>query len=166
MSILSILAPYKIAAEVAVFGAVAIGGAWGVHTVLERARETGRNEVRGEWKAADVARIEAEQKIAAAQTVTRDLAVMQGEARDKTINAAVAASAAAVVSLRGTVASQQAQLATASVETARKYSAVAGAVFTECADRYRSVAAEAERNASAARTLNDAWPVVEKKPAN
>lgn len=158
---LAALAPYKLAAEVVVFGALALGVSYGAHRVLENARETGRGEVRAEWAAADVARVSAEQKIAAAQNATRDLAVAQGEQREKTINAAVAASAAAVVSLRSTVANQQAQLATASVETARRYSAVAGTVFAECTERYRSVAEAAERNANYARTLNQAWPTSE-----
>jgi len=152
------LSPYKLAAEVAVFGALALGVMYGVHRVLENARETGRAEVRQEWAAADVARVGAEQKIAAAQTATRDLAVAQGEQRDKTITVSAAALATAAASLRSATASQQAQLATASVETARRYSITASSVFAECVAQYQSVAESAERNASAARTLNDAWP--------
>jgi hypothetical protein len=158
MIALAALAPYKLAAEVAVFGALAAGVAWGGHTVLERAREKGREEVRLEWRTADLARVEAETKLAAAQNATREMAMQQGEQREKTIKDSATALAGAAASLRSTVANQQTQLATASAETARRYSIVASTVFTECADRYRSVAEAAERSASTARTLSEAWP--------
>lgn len=165
MNILTALAPYKLAAEVAIFGALAAGAAWGVHTVLEGQREKGREEVRIEWRTADLARVEAENKLAAVQNATRELAVAQGEQREKTIKDSAAALAGAAASLRGAVAGHQTQLTTASAETARRYSLVASTVFTECADRYRSVAEAAERSASTARTLSEAWPTApETKP--
>lgn len=158
MSIIDILSPYKLAAEIAVFGALAGGVVYGIHEFLEHEQDIGAARVQALWDKETADRTAAALKLTADQNAARDLAAQQGADREKTINAAVTASAAAVVSLRNTIASQQAQLSTASIETNRKYSAVASTIFAECSERYRSVAAEAERNANAARTLSDAWP--------
>lgn len=156
--ILAALTRYKLAAEILAALVLLATLLWGFNRFCEAKRDEGRAEVRTQWREADLARAEAENKIAALQTANRDLAVAQGEQREKAINTAVAASAAAVVSLRSTIASQQAQLATASIETNREYSRIAGTVFAECSERYRGMAEAAERNANAARTLSDAWP--------
>jgi hypothetical protein len=155
---LAVLSRYKLAAEILAALALLAALLWGFNRFCEAKRDEGREEVRLQWGRANLAREQAETKIAALQTANRDLAVAQGEQREKAINTAVAASAAAVVSLRSTIASQQAQLATASVETNREYSRIAGTVFAECSERYRGMAEAAERNANAARTLSDAWP--------
>lgn len=149
---------YKRWIEVAAIGLVILGALWAFHSFSERQREIGREEIRLEWREAEVKRVEAENKLLAAQNAVRDMAKTQGEEREKTINAAIAASTANAVSLRGVLTSQQAQLASANIETARRYSAVASAVFAECTEENRWLAAEAERNANYARTLSDAWP--------
>lgn len=158
IALVAFFSRYKIAAEALAALALLAGLLYGFHRFCESLREVGRNEVRIEWREADVKRIEAENKLAAAQNANRDLAVAQGEQREKTITAAVSATSAAVVGLRGIIASQQTQLSTANIEANRRYSAAAGAVFAECTERYRSMAEAAERSDNAARTLNAAWP--------
>lgn len=156
--ILAFFARYKLAAEILAALALLAALLWGFNRFCEAKRDEGRAEVRTQWREADLARAEAENKIAALQNANRDLAVAQGEQREKAINTAVAASASAVVSLRSALASQQAQLATASIEANRQYSRTASAVFAECVERYKSVAEDAARLDNAARTLDAAWP--------
>lgn len=155
---IAMLARYKIAAEILAALALLAGLLYGFHRFCEAQREVGRNEVRIEWREAEVKRVEAEQKIATARQETRDLAVNQGEQREKTIAAAFASNASAIVSLRGANANYQAQLATANIETNRRFAATASTVFAECVERYNEVAKDAARLDNAARTLNDAWP--------
>ena len=151
---------YKRWFEIAAIGAVIIGVLWAFHSWSEKQREKGREEIRIEWREAEVKRIEAENKLLAAQNAVRDIAKSQGEEREKIIANAFAANTAAVVSMRGTIANQQAQLATASIETTRRYSAAAGSVFAECVERYNAVAKDAARLDNAARTLDAAWPTL------
>lgn len=149
---------YKRWIEIAAIGLVILAALWAFHAFSERQREIGREEIRIEWREAEVKRVEAENKLLAAQNAVRDMAKIQGEEREKVISTAFAANTAAVVSMRGTISNQQAQLATASIETTRRYSAAAGSVFAECVERYNAVAKDAARLDNAARTLEAAWP--------
>ena len=49
------LARYKLGAEILVFSLLASAGIYGVHLVLEHARDAGRAEVRAEWDRASAA---------------------------------------------------------------------------------------------------------------
>jgi uncharacterized protein YhaN len=155
---ISIIAQYKRWFEIGTIALVIIGALWGFHAFSERQREIGRNEIRLEWREAEVKRIEAENKLLAVQNAARDIANKEGQEREKAINNAFAANSAALVSLRGTISNQQAQLATANIETLRRYSSTASAVFAECAAEYSEMAKEAARGYNAARTLDQAWP--------
>jgi hypothetical protein len=46
---LAALAPYKLAAEIAMFGALAAGAAFGIHQLLEYDRDIGGAEVQLRW---------------------------------------------------------------------------------------------------------------------
>lgn len=153
-----ILSQYKRWFEVAAIGAVILGALWAFHAFSESQREIGRQEIRLEWREADIKREEAESKLLASQNAVRDLASTQGNEREKNIISAFAANTAAVVGMRNDNANQQAKLATANIETLRRYSATAGTVLTECFERYSAMGKDAARSDNAARTLDAAWP--------
>lgn len=155
---IAIIAQYKRWFEIGAIALVILGALWGFHAFSERQREIGRKEIRLEWREAEVKRVEAENKLLAVQNAARDLANKEGQEREKAINTAFAANSAALVSLRGTISNQQAQLATASIETLRRYSSTASAVFAECVQEYSALGKDAARLDNAARTLDAAWP--------
>ena len=74
-------------------------------------------------------------------------------------NAAAATAARADAdSLRGQLATARDQLPGASCASIRLYAGNVGELFSACAAAYRDMAEEADRNATSARTLMDAWP--------
>lgn len=159
MSILAALAPYKIGAEIAVFGALAGGAMFGVHELLEHERNIGRAEVQQRWDNQTVADKEAARKQEADFTTRLNEATQNGAAREETIRNLVAASGNANLGLRDTLATIRSSVPGATVETLGKSVATLSTVFADCAGRYQAMAATADRHANDAKTLSDAWPV-------
>ncbi len=158
MSIVTALLPYKLVAEIVVFGALASGVILGVHLVLERQRDIGRAEVQARWdkKVADdkeAAHIRTEQM--ATQVAN---AVTQGAKRDETIQALAATVAASSGSLRDAIAKTNRGVPSLSVDALRELTSTYGQLLGECEGRRAAVAGEAEKLNSEKRTLMEAWP--------
>jgi hypothetical protein len=152
------LVPYKLAAEIAVLGILAAAGACGVHLVLERARETGRTEVRAEWDRQITKDKEAAAAITDAWRGARDTAVTEGAKREETIRSLAATSAAATGGLRDAVAKIDRAVPDYSADALRALTGTYGQLLAECSGRYQGVAVEADRLNSEKRTLIEAWP--------
>ena len=152
------LARYKLGAEILVFGALAAGGAYGAHLVLEHAREAGRAEVRAEWDRTSAAA----EKAAQAQTdnwrAQRDAATTEGAKREETIRSLAATSAAAAGGLRDAVAKIDRAVPDYSTDALRAVTSTYGQLLAECAGRRGEVAAEAELLNSEKRTLIESYP--------
>jgi hypothetical protein len=152
------LAPYKLAFEILVFGALAAGVVYGAHQVLEHEREIGRQEVRAEWDQ----QIAKDKEAARAQTddwrAQRDTAATEGAKREETIRSLAATSAAAAGSLRDAVAKINGAVPNYSADALRALSSTYGQLLEECAGRRRELAEETERINSEKRTLIEAWP--------
>jgi len=152
------LAPYKLCAEILVFGALAAGSAYGAHLVLEHAREAGRAEMRGEWDRANAAAEKAAQVQTDSWRVQRDAAATEGVKREETIRSLAAASAAVAGELRDAVTKIDRGVPDYSADALRAVARTYGELLTECAGRRGEVAAEAERLNSEKRTLIESWP--------
>jgi hypothetical protein len=158
------LAPYKLAAEILIFGALAVGAAIGIHQFLEHERDIGRQEVQSRWdqqKAADKLAADRQEKD---WREKYDAAINLGSENAKALRTDASAARAASDRLRDTNQSLQQLLAGASAETARKYAAAYQAVFADCVGRYRSMGEAAQGHANDAATLSAAWPQGASKP--
>jgi hypothetical protein len=132
---------------------------YAVHRFLEHERDIGRNEVRAEYavKLADAKEVAAIQL--KEMTAQRDTAISKGTEREQTLRAVSASAAAASVSLRDTLESIRNGVPTATIEALRNSTGTLTTVLTECQGRYRDLAEKADRHASDAKTLSDAWPI-------
>jgi hypothetical protein len=158
MSIVTALAPYKLAAEIMVFGALASGVAFGIHEFLEHERDVGRAEVQALWDkqiAADkeAARMRTDQMAAQVTAATTN-----GAKRDETIQALAATVAASSGSLRDAIAKVNGGVPGLSADSLRALAGTYGQLLAECQGRRAEVAGEAERLNSEKRTLIEAWP--------
>lgn len=158
MSILNALSPYKLAAEILVFGALAAGVVYEAHQFLEHERDIGRNEVRAEY-----AKQLQEAKDAAHQretelTAQRDKAIENAQERDQTIQALAARSGVSTGSLRDTIAALGDSMSNATADALRQTARTYGDVLAECAARRGELGLEAEKLNSEKRTLIEAWP--------
>jgi hypothetical protein len=158
MSILDALSPYKLGAEIIVFGALAAGAAWGIHMGLEHERDIGRNEVRAEYtkqlqEAKDAAR-QRETEL----TTQRDKAIENANQRDQTIQALTARAGVSSNGLRDTIAAIGNSMSSATADALRQTARTYGDVLAECAARRGELAVEAEKLNSEKRTLIEAWP--------
>jgi hypothetical protein len=159
-AILARLSPYKLAAEIAIFSAVAAGGIYGVHLVLEHQRDIGRAEVRAEWDRATAAAEKAALEQSEAWHAARDAAVNEGAKREETIRSLVATSAAAAGGLRDAIAKVNGAVPNYSPDALRALAGTYGELLEECHRGRREGAEEAERLNSEKRTLIEAWPRV------
>lgn len=78
--------------------------------------------------------------------------------REAKIRRAAAGASNAVDSLRGDLAAIRRRIPELTDEAVRQYATTLGDVFRECAKEYREMAEIADRHASDAKTLSDAWP--------
>lgn len=163
-AILSKLAPYKLAAEILIFGALAAGAAVGIHQFLEHERDIGRQEVQALWDAQKVADERASAKQEKEWREKYDAAINQGAKNAQALRTDAAAVRAASDRLRDTNQSLQQLLAGATAETARKYAATYQAVFADCVRRYSAMGEAAQGHANDAATLSGAWPQGAPKP--
>lgn len=157
-ALLARLAPYKLAAEIIVFGALAAAVLFGVHEFLEHERDIGRQEVQARWdvqKLAD-AKAAADQK----QVWTDQQIGANNHATDRQqINQAAAAAAGAVAgSLRDAIAAFAKARPDDTAATARASAATLGSLLADCEGRYRGMAEIADGHANDVRTLKEAWP--------
>ena len=81
--------------------------------------------------------------------------------REEKLVADAAAAGRAADGLRGEIASLRRGLSAAGAEANRRTADAALDVFQQCADEYRAVAQAADRHASDAVTLDQAWPASE-----
>lgn len=97
------------------------------------------------------------------QAMINQLEAARNEAviREQENRRAAASAAAADSRLRITIADLRRSLAGATAETVRITADAGLAVFAECAAEYRALAEIADRHASDAKTLSDAWPTQE-----
>lgn len=158
------LAPYKLAAEILIFGALGVAAVIGIHQFLEHERDIGRQEVQARWneqKAADKLAAEKQEKD---WREKYDAAINQGAMNAQALRTDAAAARVASDRLRDTNQSLQQLLAGASAETARKYAAAYQAVFADCVGRYREMGEKAQGHANDTATLSAAWPQGVPKP--
>jgi len=80
--------------------------------------------------------------------------------RERDLRADVAALRDSAASVRTQAAEAARRLADAPVPAVLEYANTLGDVFAECSARYGEVAAQADGHASDARTLIEAWPVI------
>lgn len=143
--------------------ALVAGICWGAHQFLEHERDIGRNEVRAEYAqkladAKDAARAREKEL-----TDQRDSAINERNQREQTIRSLSAAAGASANSLRDTLAGISNGVPSASVDALRKSTTTLASVLGECQDRYRELAEKADRHASDAKTLSEAWPTSDRK---
>lgn len=146
--------PAEILAVLALLGALIFG----VVMAAEHQRQIGRDEKQAEWTTANLMA----ERAAAAQTKLwqdkLDLASKGGNEREQTIKALAASASGAASSVRDTSAAISRALSTYSADSLRAVAGAYGDVFTECQDRRRGLAEEAERLNSEKQTLIEAWP--------
>lgn len=145
--------------------ALIAGICWGVHEFLEHERDIGRDEVRTEYA----------QKLAEAKEAAklreddlrdqRDAAVNKGNEREQTLRTVAAGSTAASIGLRDALGTIRDSVSGATIEALRNSTATLSTVLEDCQGRYRSLAEVADRHASDAHTLSDAWPENQVAPA-
>ena len=126
---------------------------------------TGREQIHDKWDADKAIRMQA------ALTAERDArskersmqqqlneAINAAAERETKLRADYSAANAAARGLRNDIAAVRSKLSIATVEACRGTAETALVVFGECADQYQSLAQDADRLGSSAKTLNDAWP--------
>lgn len=155
---IAFLAQYKLAAEIAILGALVAGVAYGGHCLLEHERDIGRNEIRAQWDKQIADDKEAARIRSAELQAQRDAAVTEGTKRDETIRTLAVSSAAATGSLRDAIAKINSAVPNYSADALRALASAYGDVLAECQGRRTEVAEEAERLNSEKRTLIEAWP--------
>lgn len=158
MSILTALAPYKLVAEIVVFGALAAGAVVGVHAFLNHQRDIGRAEVQELWDKQVATDKEAARVRTAEMADQVSAAVTDGVKRDETIQKLATATAAASGGLRDAVAKIDRGVPDYSGDALRALTSTYGQLLAECVGRRTEVAVEAERLNSEKRTLIEAWP--------
>lgn len=155
---IAFLAQYKLAAEIAILGALVAGVAYGGHCLLEHERDIGRNEIRAEWGKQIAADKEAARIRSDEMKAQRDAAQTEGAKRDETIRTLAASSAAATGGLRDAISKINGAVPNYSADALRALASAYGDVLAECQGRRTAVAEEAERLNSEKRTLIEAWP--------
>jgi uncharacterized coiled-coil DUF342 family protein len=152
------LAPYKLAFEIAIFGALAAAVLYGTHELLEHERDIGRNEVRAEYakqlaEAKDAARLREQQLQSQV-----DEANQHARERDQTIQALAARAGVSASSLRDTIAAVSHSLSGASENALRDAASTYRDLFEQCNGRRHEMAGQLEEANSDKKTLIEAWP--------
>lgn len=158
MSLLDALSPYKLIAEIAVVGSLAAGAMVGVHQFLERERDIGRQEVQARWDAQTAKDVLAARAKDAENKTRIDDAEKNGATREQTIRTLAAASGNAAIGLRDTLATIRSGVPSATIGSLGQSVAALSAVLTDCTGRYQGMAKIADRHASDAQKLSEAWP--------
>lgn len=152
------LQPYLWLIKLVAAALAAAGIGYGIHVHNQAQQQIGYDRAVGEYQAkksiADRDSLVKERKL----QKQKDEALDAANERETKLRADYAAAHAAALGLQRTVADLRGQLATAPIEACRATADAALAVFGECEDQYRSVAAAAAGHASDVKTLSDAWP--------
>lgn len=152
------LAPYKLAFEIAIFGAFAAAVLYGAHMGLEHERDIGRNEVRAEYaKQLADAKDAARQREQQLQSQVNE-ANQHAQERDQTIQALAARAGMSTNSLRDTIAAIGGSMSSATADALRNTARTYGDILAECAARRGELAVTAEKLNNEKRTLIEAWP--------
>lgn len=152
------LAPYKLAFEILIFGALVAGAVYGAHEFLEHERDIGRQEVRAEWDRQIAVDKEAARVRTAELQAQANNATTEGAKREETIRSLAATTAAAAGGLRDAVAKINRGVPDYSADALRALAGTYGQLLEECHRGRRESAAESERLNSEKRTLMEAWP--------
>ena len=91
-------------------------------------------------------------------TTQRNQAIENANSRDQIIRSMAAGSASASLGLRDTLAAISRGVPDASVEALRHSTTTLAAVLQNCQSEYRELAEKADRHASDALTMAQAWP--------
>jgi hypothetical protein len=156
--IITLIARYKLALEIAVFGTFVAALLYGCHCLLEHERDIGRNEIRAQWDKQIAADKEAARIRSDELKAQRDTAQIEGAKRDETIRTLAVSSAAATGGLRDAITKINGAVPNYSADALRALASAYGDVLAECQGRRAAVAEEAERLNSEKRTLIEAWP--------
>ena len=151
-------APYKLLAELAVIGALALYGAYEIHVFLLHERELGAQAIQAAWDKQKAADEKAAQEKEALWTTQIQEANGHANQRDETIRVLADATGNANLRLRDALAAIRASVPSATPETLGKTVTTLSAVLQECTGRYRELAEKADRHASDVKTLEEAWP--------
>lgn len=157
-ALLARFAPYKLALEIIVFGALAAFIVAGVHQFLEHERQMGRDEVQTRWDKQVAIDKEAAQKRERELQTQADKAQENATNREQIIRTLAASSASTSISLRDTITAIRNSLPAATSDAARNAASTYGDILAECEGRRREVAEEAERLNSEKRLLIEAFP--------
>lgn len=149
---------YLRVAEVLAGLALVAGICWGVHEFLEHERDIGRAEVQQRWDSANVIAEKAALEKERLWQGQINLATKSGSDREETIKTLASSASGAAVGLRNASAEIKRALSTYSADSLRAVASAYGDIFTECQDRRRGLAEEAERLNSEKRTLIESWP--------
>lgn len=158
--IVTLLSRYKLLIEIVLIGALAVGAACGVHQFLEHERQIGRDEVQARWDRQQEFDKEAARVKEAEFTTRLNEAIQNGVIREQTIRTLATASGNANLGLRDTLAAIRDGVPDATIEALGKSVTALSSVLAKCTGRYIDVAERADRHASDAKTLSDAWPKV------
>lgn len=152
------LTPYKALIEAALFAAALAFIAFEVHQFMDRQQDIGYNRAVTEFAAKKIVEDQAAAKIEAATQKQLEQAQHDAGEREKSLQATTAVAVAASNSLRDTLTAIRNGVPTATSDALRQTTSVLGDILTECQDRRRGVAEEAERLNSEKQTLIEAWP--------
>lgn len=94
----------------------------------------------------------------AAKIAAKDAAIEEGVEREKELRRLMAVGAAANAGMRHTINNLRSGLLGQSNQTCANTGNALAAVLEECVGRYLAVAEVADRHASDAKTLSEAWP--------
>lgn len=156
------LAPYKLLFEILVIGGIALAVVGGivskVHDFAEHHEDIGAARVQALWDA-QTARDKEAARIETARLAQQSAeAEKNGATREQTIRTLAAAAGSANLSLHDALAAVNRNVPGATVETLGNTVATLSTIFADCAGRYQGLAEKADRHASDAQTLSDAWP--------
>ena len=158
MNIFSFLSPYKLLIEVIMIGGCVVAIGVGVHEFLQHEQNIGYQKAVAEYTAKALVAETAAREREAAMTRQLQDAQAAGALREHTIKTLSVAANTASVSLRDTLGAINRGVPTATIAALRQSTSTLSSVLDDCQNRYRTVAEAADRHASDAKTLTDAWP--------
>lgn len=165
MSFLDAFAPYKLVAEIAVIGGLALGAVIGFHEFCDHQQQVGYDKAKAEdaelaAKTEALNRkvegllkdnvIKAEANATQRETLLHDLVTASGQSSDR---------------LRGTIQGIINGVPNATIDALRSQTTALATVLAECQVRYREMGQAADEHASDVQTLMQAWPVGTTPPA-
>lgn len=155
---MNLLGPYKYLIYALMIASALAGAAFAVHSYNEHQQKIGEDRIYAKWGAATIA----------AQAAQREREINLQKEKDDAITQGLEDSRKAVVDRDNALAAKRmsdaalksisARLATATIAAARNYATTCNAVLSECTERYRAVAEDADRLSNDSLMLQRAWP--------